>query len=209
MEEIYHYLARGGVIMIPIGICSLVGLAVFLERFWFLRQERIIPGDFLKKFYNLIEKKKYSEAIVLCQENGSPIAMVLSVGVKHINQPRSIVRESIEDTGRHESAHLERYINVIGIVASISPLLGLLGTVTGMIRVFQKVVTSAKFGAVDPSRLASGIWEALLTTAAGLAVGIPALVGYRYLLSKVQTLALEMEKSSLKFIEIISNKEVK
>lgn len=191
---------RGGILMYFIAGCSVIALAVLLERLWSLRRRRVIPASFIGKVRELVAGDHTSEAQVLCQNDPSSIAAVFAGGLRHLGAPRNQIKEALEEAGRHEAASLERYVGVIGTVAAISPLLGLLGTVTGMIRVFQDITVQ---GVGNPADLASGIWEALITTAYGLVVAIPALVAYRYLGSRVDQLTLEMEEEALELVELM------
>jgi len=191
---------RGGILMYIIAACSVIALAIFLERLWSLQRSKVVPGSFVQKVRDLVSKGKASEALILCQNHPSSVAAVFASGLKRIKDTRAVIKESLEEVGRHEAASLERFIGVLGTVAAISPLLGLLGTVTGMIRVFQDITTR---GVGNPADLASGIWEALITTAYGLVVAIPTLVAYRYLSSRADRLVLEMEEDALELIDVI------
>ncbi len=187
-------LMKGGPLMAFIAAAGVLALAIFLERLVSLRREKVVPQRLLNAVREQISNHKYSEAAVLCEQSRSAISVVLLTGVRNAGKTREQIKELMEETGKSVTASLERYVNAMGTIAAISPLMGLLGTVTGMIEVFQKVTTE---GVGDPRVLASGIWEALITTAAGLVVAIPAYVGYRYLLGRVDRLVLEMEEISL------------
>ncbi|MCC6746266.1 MAG: MotA/TolQ/ExbB proton channel family protein [Deltaproteobacteria bacterium] len=206
MYKIYEFLfLKGGPVMYPIVAGSVVALALILERAWALRRERVIPGAFRQRLRALVREAKLSEAEVLCQENGSALANIVAAGLKHAGEPRSDVKEAITEVGRREVTYLERWLELVGTIAAAEPLLGLLGTVTGLIKAFQAVEGLAAKGAgVSPGALASGIWEALITTAAGLMVGIPAYVGYRYLQGRVSALAVEMEEDSMEIVDLLA-----
>ena len=193
MEEVYDLLAKGGWLMVPILFCSVVVLAVLIERLWFLRRERVLPTGLLDKVRELIASSRLNEAQSLCEGNDSSLGAVLSAGLGQAGKPREVIGEALQEAGRLEAAALERFVGVVGTIAAIAPLLGLLGTVTGMIKIFQRVTTE---GVGDPRMLAGGIWEALITTAAGLTVAIPAYVAYRYLLSRADALVLEIENGA-------------
>lgn len=197
----YEFLVKGGLLVIPIGICSIVALGVFLERLWTLQRNQIIPDAFIRRIENLIDDHRVSDALLLCQENSNPMANVMAAALKNANRDRPRIKEAVEEIGRHEGANLERYVEIVGTCAAISPLMGLLGTVLGMIRVFQQV---EQYGLGDPSVFASGIWEALVTTAVGLAVAIPAFIFYKYLQSRVDRLVIEMEERSLALIDLVA-----
>lgn len=192
---------RGGVLMWFIGACSVGALAVLFERLWSLRRARVVPQSFVATLRDLIVKGQKAEAQVLSENNSSSIAAVLAVVLKNRAAGRGAMKEAALETGRREAIALERFLGVLGTVAAIAPLLGLLGTVTGMIRVFQDVTTS---GIGNPADLASGIWEALITTAYGLIVAIPALVAYRYLLSRSDSLVMDMEEETSALIDLLS-----
>ena len=193
---------RGGIIMWFIAGCSVVALAVFLERMWSLQRKKVVPPAFVQKIRDMITGGRTGDALVVCQEHSSSVAAVFAAGLRRRSEPRAMIKEAVQDVGRHEAASLERFLGVIGTVAAIAPLLGLLGTVTGMIRVFQDITTR---GVGNPADLASGIWEALITTAYGLVVAIPALVAYRYLLSRADRLVLEMEEDAMVLVDVLEH----
>jgi biopolymer transport protein ExbB len=206
MYEIYHFLfVKGGPVMYFIVAGSVLALALFLERIWSLRRERVIPPAFRGRVRSLVRDGKLSEAEVLCQENASSLANIVGAALKESDRPRSEIKEMVTDVGRREVTILERYVDFLGTIAAVEPLMGLLGTVTGLIRAFQRVEALAdKGGGVNPGALAAGIWEALITTAAGLIVAIPAYLGYRYLQARVSSLVVEMEEDSLELAELIA-----
>jgi biopolymer transport protein ExbB len=206
MSEIYHFLfVKGGPVMYPIVLGSVLALALFLERIWALRRERVIPAAFRRRVRGMVREGKLSEAEVLCQENASSLANIVGAGLKEAGKPRREIKESVTEVGRREVASLERYVDFLGTIAAVEPLMGLLGTVTGLIRAFQKVEAVAnKGGGVNPGDLAAGIWVALITTAAGLIVAIPAYLGYRYLQGRVNSLIVEMEEDSLELADLIA-----
>ena len=205
MTDIYHFLfVKGGLVMYPILLGSVLALGVFLERLWSLRRERVIPSSFRARVRALLRAGKLSEAEVLCQENSSSLAAIIDAALKEAGKPRREIKEAVTDVGRREVTHLERFVDLLGTIAAVEPLMGLLGTVTGLIRAFQKV--EALKDTVNPSALAGGIWEALITTAAGLIVAIPAYIGYRYLQSRVSQLVVDMEEDSLDIAKLIASK---
>lgn len=206
MSELYAFLEQGGVLMIPILAFSLVALAVFLERAWRLQSGTIVPRAFLKLITGKVEQNKTEEALTLCEGNQSPLSRVLAAGLRQAGRPRTVVKEAFEEIGRLEVIHLSRFVEVLGTIAAVTPLLGLLGTVVGMIDVFRTVVAEVGdvAGPVNPASLASGIWAALMTTAAGLSVAIPAFMGYKYLLSRIDQLAIEMEEVCLEMVDLLA-----
>lgn len=193
-------LIKGGILMVPIGLCSVLAVAIVLERFILLRHPRVISPDVIRQVENYLREGETSEALTLCRRRGTAIARILHSGIANHEKSKSEIKEIIEDAGRHEVPSLERYLGVLGTIASISPLLGLLGTVTGMIKVFNVI---AARGVGHPGALAGGISEALITTAAGLVVAIPSLVFYNYFVTKADGLIIEMEKASLRMLDIL------
>jgi len=194
-------LFKGGIVMIPIFLCSLVALAVVIERWLFLRKARINSRSFMLQVRSLFLKKKISDAVILCKRTTAPIAKITKAAVERYNRPRAEIREAIESAGRVEIYQLEKNLGILGTMAAIAPLLGFLGTVTGMIQAFIQVQELG--GNVDSSVLAGGIWEALVTTAAGLVVGIPALIAYNWLQSKVEYFVFEMEENSTALLDML------
>jgi len=197
---VIELIVRGGVFMYPIIFCSVVALAVFIERIWILRRRNIIPNDFVRSVEDLVKKKKLSEAVFLAQGDSSSIGRIFFAGLKNAGRGLWLVKEAIEERGDREAVGLEKRIGILATVANLAPLLGLLGTVSGMIRSFNVISLE---GTGNPAHLAGGIAEALITTAAGLCVAIPALVCHRILKDKAESLIFEMEENSLKLIETI------
>jgi len=206
MSEVYQFLfVKGGPVMYPIVLGSVLALALFLERVWFLRRERVTPAPLRRRLRALIRQGKFSEAEVLTQENPSALAAVIRAALRESGQALSAIKEVVNEVGRREVGHMERFVEFLGTIAAVEPLMGLLGTVTGLIRAFQRVeALAAKGGGVNPGALAAGIWEALITTAAGLVVAIPAYVGYRYLQGRLSAIVIDMEEDSLELAELIA-----
>ncbi len=190
----------GGWLMLPIIGCSIVAFAIVIERAWALRRRRVLPQHLVAQVWNLLKNRKLDSAQIRGLRAGSPLGRVLAAGLVNSNQERSVMLESIEDVGRHEAHALERFLNTLGTIAAISPLLGLLGTVVGMIKVFSAINAS---GLGNAGALAGGISEALITTAAGLAVAIPSLIAYRYFRGRVDQLTVEMEQEVFKLVEAL------
>ncbi|HHJ20485.1 MAG TPA: MotA/TolQ/ExbB proton channel family protein [Gammaproteobacteria bacterium] len=186
--------------MLPIIACSIVVLAITLERFWSLKTDKIIPDQLVNKVWHWVQQKQMTAERLHDLREGSPLGRILAAGIVNANQERRLMKESIEDTGRHVVLDLERYLNTLGTLAAITPLLGLLGTVVGMIQVFS-VITSIGVG--DPAELAGGISKALITTAAGISVAIPSLFFYRYFTGRVDQLVIEMEQEALKLVDAV------
>ena len=189
---------KGGPFMYPILFCSVVSLAIFMERVWILRRKLIIPKNFIVKVEELVKRNKIAEAIFLCQGNSSSIARIFLAGLKNAGRGMWLVKEAIEEKGRREGVILERNIGVLLTIANLSPLLGLLGTVSGMIKTFNAI---SVHGGGSTAPLAGGIAEALITTATGLLVAIPTLVAYRFLIDKAQILIFEMEENSIRLVD--------
>lgn len=198
----YETLVAGGPVMAPIGLLSLVALAVFLERLWSLRRGNVAPAGFLREFFALVSQERLDDALTLCRSRDVAASRILEAALASRVRTRSALKERLEEVGRREAAELERWVPVLGTIASVSPLLGLLGTVLGMIVTFQAI--QAQGGAADVGHLAGGISQALVTTFAGLTVGIPALMANRYLLARVDSLLLELEEAGLLLLDALA-----
>ncbi|MDH5229967.1 MAG: MotA/TolQ/ExbB proton channel family protein [Gammaproteobacteria bacterium] len=190
----------GGLMMLPIILCSIVALAIVVERLWTLQARRVVPKHMVAQIYHLNKKQQLDGPAINALRDSSPLGRVLAAGLVNMHHPRDVMKEAIEENGRHVVHELERYLNTLGTIASITPLLGLLGTVIGMIKVFT-VITAQGIG--NPAVLAGGISEALITTAAGLSVAIPSLIAYRYIRRKIDDLVITMEQEALKLVEIM------
>ncbi len=201
----WEIVQAGGWLMLPIIACSVVAAAIILERLWTLQPNRVLPKDLTAEVWKWVKNEQLDPQHIQALHQGSPLGQVLAAGLLKREESREIVKESIEDTGRHVVHELERYLNPLGTIAAISPLLGLLGTVIGMVKVFAAITAS---GVGNPSVLAGGISEALITTAAGLTVAIPSLMGYRYLRGRIDGLVVRMEKEAMKFLEALSQQKV-
>lgn len=189
--------------MIPIIFCSFLSLAVFIERLCSLKKQKVIPEKLFRAVDKLISDGSIDDALTLCDRDGSSLSRIIKVGIKNHGKTREAVKEVIEEVGSREAARLDRYTGIMGTVANITPLLGLLGTVSGMIKVFAVISTE---GVGDPGMLAGGISEALITTASGLSVAIPTYVAYKYILSKADSLVIEMEEHSTYVVELLKAK---
>ncbi len=194
-------IVKGGIVMYPIILCSVIVLAVFIERLWVLRRRLIIPDELVQDVELNLRKKNISRALEICEKDDSSIAKIFMSGLKNSSKGMWLVKEAIEERGGREGVILEKRVGILSTVANLSPLLGLLGTVSGMIKTFNVISR----GGSNPSLLAGGIAEALITTAAGLCVAIPALLFYRFIKDKVDSLIFEMEEKSIRIIEIMEN----
>jgi biopolymer transport protein ExbB len=197
---VFEMVQAGGWLMLPILLCSVIALAIVGERFWSLQQKRINPATLVSQVWQWYKSDNLTDQNIEALANTSPLGRVLAAGLVNRHHPREIMKESIEDTGRQVVVELERYLNTLGTIASITPLLGLLGTVIGMIKVFAAITSH---GVGNPSVLAGGISEALITTAAGLSVAIPSLIFYRYFRGKVDELVIKMEEEALKIVDVM------
>jgi biopolymer transport protein ExbB len=198
----FDLIVKGGIFMYPIIFCSIVALAIFLERLWVLRRKNIIPQDFVNNVEGLLKKQKISEAVFLCQNDVSSIAKIFLAGLRSTQKGMWLVKEAIEERGSREATILEKNVEILSTIANLTPLLGLLGTVSGMIKTFNAISVQ---GIGNPAPLAGGIAEALITTATGLCIAIPTLVCYRFLKDKASTLIFEMEENSIRLVELMDN----
>ena len=200
----FEIVKAGGIVMVPIILASIVAAAIFLERLWTLQRRRVLPAELTDRVWKWVEQGQIQDKHIAALQQNSPLGKILAAGLANRNRDRQIMRESIEDTGRHVVHELERFINALGTIASISPLMGLLGTVVGMIQTFNSLNQG---GAGNPAALAGGIAVALITTAAGLTIAIPALLAYKYLRGRVADLVVAMEKEAIKLVEAIDNEQ--
>jgi biopolymer transport protein ExbB len=203
--NIAGFLVKGGVMMIPIALCSLIAIALIVSKWLSLRKIQINTRTFVLQVKNLLLRRRTNEAVMLCKQTPGPIAAITIAGLNKVNRPREEMKDSIEAAAKTEVFKLERNLGILGTIAAIAPLIGFLGTVTGMIKAFMKIQSLG--GNVDASVLAGGIWEALITTAAGLSVGIPALIFYNWLMSKVEWHVHEMQESSNDLLDMLLEKE--
>jgi biopolymer transport protein ExbB len=190
----------GGWLMAPIIVCSVIAVAIVLERLWTLQSKRVLPANLAAQVWDWIQKNELDAKHIQQVHASSPLGQVLAAGLTYRQAPREVVKEAVEDAGRHVVHELERYLNPLGTIAAITPLLGLLGTVSGMIRAFTAITAQ---GVGNPTVLAGGIAEALITTAAGLTVAIPSLIAYRFLRGRVDGLVVMIEKEAIRFIETL------
>ena len=187
----------GGWLMVPILLCSVAAMAIIVERLWSLQRRRIVPDGLASRAWEWARTGELSEERIQTLRAGSPLGRILAAVLASRHLDRELMKEYIEEIGRHVAHELDRYLNALGTIAAISPLLGLLGTVIGMIKVFA-VITAQGVG--EPRVLAGGISEALITTAAGLTVAIPSLLFYRVLRGRVDEMVVTMEQEALKLV---------
>jgi len=205
-EFMIEIVKSGGLLMAPIILCAIIAMGIILERYWTLQSKKVIPEDLTSKVWGWVEKDALDQQQIQTLHQGSPLGQILAAGLINRDRERVIMKDSIEDTGRHVVHEMERYLDTLGTIAAVTPLLGLLGTVIGMVKVFTAITTH---GVGNPTVLAGGIAEALITTAAGLTVAIPALIGYRYYRNKIDTLVVEMEKEAIKLVEALHRRQEK
>jgi biopolymer transport protein ExbB len=191
----WEIVRAGGPMMWPIIACSVIAAAIILERLWTLQDKRILPPELTRKAAALLQAGQVTDKVVQALAHNSPLGRVLAALLEYRNRPHAVLVERVEDTGRHVAFELERYLNTLGTIAGIAPLLGLLGTVSGIIKSFNAVTVG---GLGDPQALSGGIAEALICTAAGLSVAIPALIAFRYLRGRVERLVIDIEKEVMR-----------
>ena len=205
--SIFSILLKGGWLMIPIVICSFIGAGIIVERWLTLRRARVNTGTLMNRVRQSLRGGEVGRALDICDETPGPVAGMLREGVLRAGASRDLIKETVESAGKAELYKLERGLDSLATVAGVAPLLGFLGTVTGMIRAFMDI--QALGGQVNANVLAGGIWEALMTTAAGLTVGIPALIFYNWLVGQVRHFVFEMERSSMELLDLLGDKEVR
>lgn len=200
----FEIIKTGGWLMIPIVLCSIAAVAIVLERFWSLQKNRVAPPNLVAKIWQMDQNKQLTDEAIQDIYESSSLGRILATGLKSRTKSREIMRENIEEAGRYVSFELRHFLTTLGTIAAISPLLGLLGTVVGMIQVFT-VITSVGVG--DPGELAGGISTALITTAAGITVAIPSIFFVRFLRRKIEGLVVEMEAEAIKLVELMRVQE--
>lgn len=202
------WIVKGGPMMVPILLCSFIAFAVIAERFMLLRKMRLNTRKFMGEISYALKRNRADEAIDMCDKAPGPLPRVLKAGILKYDRSKRDIKEAIEDAALHEIPRLEKNIAILATIAQISPLLGLVGTVIGMVEVFQEIqVKTAALLPVTPADLSAGIWQALIATVAGLIVAIPAVAAYNYFVSKVNYLIREMEISAADLVDILSEKK--
>jgi biopolymer transport protein ExbB len=197
---VFELVKEGGWVMLPIILCSIAAMGIIAERLWALRREKICPRQLVDQIWQWARSGRLEAAQITAVRASSPLGRVLAAGLLNRHHGREIMKSSIEDTGRHVVHELERYLNTLGTIAAVSPLLGLLGTVIGTIQVFHAISAA---GTGNPQVLSGGLSTALLTTASGLIVAIPSLMFYRYFRGRVDGIVVEMEQEALRMVEIL------
>ncbi len=202
IQSVWDFVTKGGLVMIPIGLCSLVAFTVVVERMVSLRRSQIIPPDFFPGLSGKLDNGSTDreKALDYCKDHASPIANIFAAGIKRLGQPEAIVEKHIQEAGEREVFKLRKYMRLLSVVASIAPLMGLLGTIFGMIAAFQTVAASGDaLGKTE--LLAKGIYQAMITTAAGLMLAIPVLIAYHWIAGKIETLVAEMDRLTVEFMD--------
>lgn len=200
---------KGGVMMYPIIICSILSLAIIFERFYFYFKSDQDPEKLIDMLRDLLKRNKVKDALEVCDKKLTPLSQVVKAGILKFENTKEIIKEAMEDASLYEIPKLERNLSFLATIAHISPLLGLLGTVLGLVRCFHTIeVKVAQFGSIAPSDLAGGIWEALITTVAGLIVAIPTYVAYNYFVHRVNFYTLEMERTASEVLHVLTSEEI-
>jgi len=197
---VFEIVQAGGILMLPIILCSVLAIAIVIERFWTLKPSRIAPKNMLPDVWSKIKQNQLDASELRDLRNSSALGQILAAGLVNAKSGRTIMIESIEQAAGHVIHEMSRYLNLLGTISQITPLLGLLGTVLGMIRVFSEIMAQ---GTGNANVLAGGISEALITTAAGLTVAIPTLLFYRFFQRKIDTLVIELERESIKLVDAL------
>lgn len=206
VNSIWDFCVKGGPVMVPLGVCSLVALAVIIERLLSLRRARIIPAEFVARLESALRgpasggEGLAARALRICADDGSPVSNVFAAGLRRLGQSRELLERHVQEAGEREVAKLRKHLRVLQVLASVAPLLGLLGTILGMITAFQTVAASGEaLGKTE--LLAKGIYEAMITTAAGLMVAIPVVVCYHLIAGKIDRLVAEIDEMTVHFFE--------
>jgi biopolymer transport protein ExbB len=202
IQSIWDFVVKGGPMMIPIILCSLFALSVFVERVVVLKKRSVIPPDFLDGLHAIMRDHNQTrkQALAYCEASASPLGAILAAGIKRLKEPVSVLEKHVQDAGERAVALMRKNLRVLTVVASVCPLMGLLGTIFGMIEAFQTVAASGEaLGKTE--LLAEGIYQAMITTAAGLLVAIPVVIGYHYLSARIESLVAEMDRMTLDFLE--------
>jgi biopolymer transport protein ExbB len=197
---VYELVSAGGWLMLPIIFCSIVALAIVVERLWTLNPNKVAPPHLLSTLWQQIKDGELDAERLKTLRQSSPLGKILAAGLANSRHGRDVMKESIAEAASHVIHELERYITTLGTIAAVSPLLGLLGTVVGMIKVFNEIMVQ---GTGNAAVLAGGISEALITTAAGLSVAIGAVVMHRYFIRRIDDIVVGLEQETLKLVDAL------
>jgi len=199
--SILDMLIKGGWVMIPIALLSVIAIAIFIERWITLHRASSDPQELIERVREFIRHDDIQGALTYLETENTPISRIIKRGLERLGRPITDIQEAVQAAGKHEAYELEKRTDILASIATIAPMLGFLGTVTGMIKAFQQIQNLQ--GNVNPSVLAEGIWEALITTAAGLVVGIIAAFAYNFLINRINRLVNDMERSATDFIDLL------
>lgn len=199
--RVIDLLLKGGYVMIPLLILSILAIYIFVERTLTIKKASKVPDQFTEKIRNLVSSGDISGARLVCSQTDSPVARMIEKGISRIGSPLKTIEAAIENVGKIEIYRLEKNLTLMATISGAAPMIGFLGTVTGMIQAF--IAIAQEEGNVSPRLLSTGIYEAMITTAAGLVVGIIAYLGYNYLISQVSKVVHKMEYSSIDFIDLL------
>src|SRR5688572_19376969 len=199
--SLWELTLKGGPLMIPIILCSFVAIYIFVERILTINKANQDQSTFMARIKELVQKGDITGARMLCSQFDSPVARMIEKGVARIGSPLKNIEASIENTGKIEIFKLEKNLSILATVAGAAPMMGFLGTVMGMVTAF--IAIAQEEGSVGPKLLANGIYEAMITTVAGLIVGIIAYLGYNYLVTRVSKVIHRMEYSSIEFVDLL------
>ena len=199
----WELVLAGGPFMWPIIVCSVIAAAIVLERLWTLQPRRVVPPDLTRRIWQMVEAGQINNKVITALEANSPLGKLLATGLANRHRSREVMMDRLEDSGRHVAHDLDRFLNTLGTIAGVAPLMGLLGTVSGIIKAFNAIYVG---GLGDPRILSAGISEALLTTAAGLTVAIPSYIAYRYLRGRVDGIVVQIEKDVVRFADALDDR---
>ena len=204
--NVWQVLIKGGPVMWPILLCSLVSLALFIEKISYFSSISTDVYALKSKVFEFLKQNRLKDAIILCEQDPSPVAKIIKAGIVKHGSGREEIKEAMEDVSHFEIPRLERNLQALMTIVHLSPLLGLLGTMTGITSSFYSIqVRSAAMNPVTPGDIAGGIWQALLTTVFGLIVAIPTLLAYNYCVSRVNSFVLEMERAATELVNLLSH----
>lgn len=206
MQEVWQFLVKGGITMIPLGLCSILGLAIIIEKLFSLRHKKVIVPEIVNVLENIRGPEDVGMALSICEKHDGAFVNIISVTLENRELPKEEIKEIVQDQGRQEVNTLERGLMMLETIAVVAPLLGLLGTVLGIFKVFNVI---AAMGVGQASALSGGLSEAIITTIVGLFIGIPALVLYNYFTKKAEDLILEIEKYSSALLRKVTSFQTK
>ena len=196
----FEIVKAGGIVMVPIILASIIAAAIFLERLWTLQVRRVVPAELTEKVWKWVEQNQITDKHIQALQQNSALGKILAAGLANRHRERAVIKESIEDAGRHVVHELDRFIPTLGTIASVSPLLGLLGTVSGMIGAFRTIAGATK---VDPSALANDIGMALYTTAEGLLIAIPLIFAYTLFQQRIQRFEIDLQRGAQEALRLL------